>query len=168
MLKGLLGSLACCLVLLQPLGSPAAAGSADGPSNSGYELWKQQQLRLMLQPKAATPEAVVDARGSFRVRGIIRKKSTGLTDCYCGADFSHTTGQGRYYSQQGQISVTGNECAMNIPFHFDRADSDKPVEGFIFVNCYGSGNLWRSSGQEIRPFPLKSGPSQIIRFDVDM
>lgn len=164
MLKGLLGSLTGCLFVLQALTSIAAAQSADRPSNSGYELWKQQ----LVQPTASTPEAVVDRRGGFRVRGIVRKKTQGLTNCYCGADFRHVTGQGRYYSQQGQTLVVGNECTMNVPFHFDKADSEKPVNGYLFVYCYGEASLSRNSGQEIRPFPLKNGPSQIIRFDVDM
>lgn len=168
MLKKFLGGLAGCLLAVQVFGSPAAAQSPDRSSDIGYELWKQQLVRGSLQQEEMSPEAVVDVSGTFRVRGIVQRKTPDISYCSCGVEFVHTAAPGRTYSQQGQMKLSGTECTMDVPFHFERATSDKPVQGYIYTYCESTDGQYRRSSQDIRPFPIKNGPSRIIKFNIDM
>lgn len=159
-----LGGIAACILLLQFTGL-SMAQTVPG-EDTGVQRLRSQQRAAEAQPVG--PSAVGDISGTFRVKGKVRKKTSGYTSCTCYVYFDHANAVGGDFYTYMRKNVSGKNCNMNVPFHFFKGDTGRPVIVSMNAYCSGDNNLYRSYSEDLPDIPLKSGKSAVIKFDVDM
>ena len=158
------GRLSAALFALLFAGLFAGATHAE---DAGQSALMEKGMEKAASAAPTGPSAITDIKGIFRVRGLIRKKTSGLTTCSCYVYFYHDNLQGGDYYTYGNKSFSGKKCNMNLPFRFPLGDTGRPVVVQMSASCSGD-SVYRYYSADLQDIPLNSGNSKIVTFDIDM
>lgn len=151
-------------LLLVSAGADAQSANANDPS---MDTNIQRGLAKAAQADQVSPQSVEDVSGTFRVEGIVRKKTSDITSCSCTVYFYHDNLVGGDYYTYGSKSFTGKNCNMKVPFRFPKGDTGRPVTVNMTMTCTG-GNPYRYYNADLDDIPLQNGKSKKVTFDIDM
>ena len=180
-MKTLLAAFAAALLVAQFIGVAEAGGRDQNEVRLERLL---QKLEALTEPEATGAAAVdpaantVTRRAALRIYGTITRRSAFTLPLRCSVGLLHIGGNtGPFFLEDMSKLVTFNGntgiCDITIPFRWQRADDEWPVEidvGLYTDQCVCAENeIERSTGFELPDVPLPAeGTTPVVFFARDM